>query len=175
VDGARARRGDLQAGQPAGVEGGDGIADRLVAAAEVACDHPREVAAGGGEQDLAAAQHEGIRRAQAGDEPHARGPSRGGRRSGVSYRPMCRFSQAVICNGTKDPGRRDARAPRRSASICRPALISPAVSSRPRPQEGPRSSKDRLDFASRIKESRQKTRGPAGMPGPASGTCQGLR
>ncbi len=55
-----------QASQPLGVEGGNRVAHRASGAAQVGSDAPGPLAGGAGQEDLAAAQAEGVGRTQAG-------------------------------------------------------------------------------------------------------------
>ena len=66
-----------QGGRPVPREGVDGVADRLLVAAEGAGDGGHVLAAGAGQQDLAAAQGEGRGRAQAGLQGLALGVRQG--------------------------------------------------------------------------------------------------
>ena len=78
-----------QRGRPVGVEGVDGVADRLVGAAERPGDRRDGLAAGAGEHDLAAAQGEGLGRAQAGLQGLALGVRQGTHNERSLHAPEC--------------------------------------------------------------------------------------
>src|SRR5919202_3658086 len=81
------RRGGAgrQDGQPVGIEAMDDIAHSLVVAAEAVGNHAGGLAPGAGEQDLAAAQDKGLRRAEASVERLLFGGREGSHMNWVSH------------------------------------------------------------------------------------------
>ena len=91
LEGPMDRPGPLRArpqrGRPAGVEGVQRVAHGLLAAAELPGDRGHRLAPRAGEHDLAAAEREGVRRAQPGLRLPALGVGHRTHEDGMSHTP----------------------------------------------------------------------------------------